>query len=79
MLTLTAAQGLSKAGGVGGANALHQIVLKEDQDSANAAGGMNESAAILALQSSDLTGEAVAQGTSASTMAISTVQSQSSL
>lgn len=79
MLTLTAAQGLSKAGGVGGANALHQIVLKEDQDAANAAGGMSESAAILALQSSDLTGEAVAQGTSASTMTISTVQSQSSL
>jgi hypothetical protein len=79
MLTLAAGQGLSKADGAGGASALHQIVLKEDQDSANAAGGMNESAAILALQSSDLTGEAMAQGVSASTMDISTVQSQSTL
>jgi hypothetical protein len=40
---------------------------------------MNESAAVLGLQSSDLTGEACALGVSESIMAISTSQSQSTL
>jgi hypothetical protein len=78
-LGMAAEQILTRQNGPGGASGLHQIVLKEDQDAANAAGTMSESSAILGLQSSDLVGEACATGTVEASMVVATTQQQSSM
>jgi hypothetical protein len=78
-LVLAAEQGLLKSQGPGAGSGLHQIVLREGQDAANPAGAMQESSAILGLQSSNLSGAACATGAVDSTMSVSTMQSQSSL
>jgi hypothetical protein len=75
-LMMVAEQGLVKTEGPGAGHGLHQIVLREDQYGANPAGTMQESSAILGLQSSDLTGSACATGTTEATMSVTTVQSQ---
>ncbi len=79
ILGLLAEQSLTRTNGSGSANALHQIVLKEDQDAANAVGSMSESSAILGLQSADLVGEAGATGTVQATMSVVTTQHQASM
>lgn len=79
ILGLLAEQSLTRQDGPGGANAMHQIVLKEDQDASNAAGSMSESSAILGLQSADLVGEAAATGAVQATMSVVTTQQQSSM
>ncbi len=78
-LALAAEQSLLKSEGPGAGSALHQIVLREDQGAQNPAGGMQESSAILGLQSSNLTGSACATGAVQSEMAVTTVQTQSTL
>jgi len=78
-LTLAAQQGLIKSEGPGAGSGLHQIVLREDQGASNPAGAMQESSAVLGLQSSNLTGSACATGAVESTMAVTTVQTQSTL
>jgi hypothetical protein len=78
-LSLLATQGLVKSEGPGAGHGLHQIVLREDQGAGNAAGTMQESSAILGLQSSDLTGSACATGMVNSTMNVGTIQSQTAL
>lgn len=75
-LILAADQGLIKSEGPGAGSALHQIVLREEQDGGNRAGNNQESSAILGLQSSNLTGAACATGAVNSTMDVCTVQSQ---
>jgi hypothetical protein len=71
-----AEQQLIKAEGPGAGDALHQIVLREDQYAANPAGTLQESATVLGLQSSNLTGSACATGTVDSTMSVTTMQTQ---
>jgi hypothetical protein len=78
-LTLAAEQALLKQEGPGSGSGLHQIVLREDQGAQNPAGAMQESSAILGLQSSNLTGSACANGAVQSEMAVTTVQTQSTL
>ena len=78
-LAMAAEQGLLKSQGPGAGSGLHQIVLREDQGAQNPAGAMQESSAILGLQSSNLTGSACATGAVESTMAVTTVQTQSTL
>ena len=78
-LTLMAEQALIKAEGPGAGSGLHQIVLREGQEAGNPAGAMQESSAILGLQSSNLTGAACATGAVDSRMSVSTMQTQSSL
>jgi hypothetical protein len=78
-LLLTAEQALVKAEGPGAGSGLHQIVLREGQEAGNPAGAMQESSAILGLQSSNLTGAACATGAVDSTMSVSTIQTQASL
>ena len=78
-LAMVAEQGLIKAQGPGAGSGLHQIVLREDQGAANPAGTMQESSAVLGLQSSNLTGAACATGAVNSTMGVTTVQTQSTL
>lgn len=78
-LTMDAEQGLIKSQGPGAGNALHQIVLREDQFGANPAGTMQESATVLGLQSSNLTGAACATGQVNSEMCVTTVQTQATL
>jgi hypothetical protein len=75
-LTMDAEQQLIKSEGPGAGDALHQIVLREDQFGANPAGTIQESATVLGLQSSDLTGSACATGAVDSTMCVTTVQTQ---
>jgi len=78
-LILAAEQGLIKQEGPGAGSGLHQIVLREDQAAANPAGTMQETSAVLGLQSSNLTGSACATGAVQSEMSVSTVQTQSTL
>lgn len=78
-LQLQAEQGLIKAEGPGAGSGLHQIVLREDQFGGNSAGTMQESATVLGLQSSNLTGAACATGQVSSEMAVTTVQTQATL
>jgi hypothetical protein len=78
-LTLAAEQALIKSEGPGAGNGLHQIVLREGQEAGNPAGAMQESSAVLGLQSSNLTGSACATGAVDSTMSVSTMQSQAAL
>lgn len=78
-LGLLAEQGLIKSEGPGAGNGLHQIVLRADQGGSNPAGTMQETSAILGLQSSNLDGSACATGAVDSTMHVQTVQTQSTL
>jgi hypothetical protein len=78
-LMLGADQELIKSEGPGAGTGLHQIVLREDQYAANSAGSMQESSAVLGLQSSDLSGAACATGTVDSSMSVTTSQSQATL
>jgi len=78
-LTLLAEQALVKSEGPGAGSGLHQIVLREGQTAGNPAGTMQESSAILGLQSSNLSGSACATGAVDSTMSVGTMQSQSTL
>lgn len=78
-LAMLAEQGLIKSQGPGAGSGLHQIVLREDQGAANPAGTMQESSAVLGLQSSNLTGAACATGAVNSTMGVNTVQTQTAL
>jgi hypothetical protein len=78
-LTMLAEQGLLKSEGPGAGSGLHQIVLREGQAAGNPAGTMQESSAILGLQSSNLSGAACATGAVDSSMSVSTMQSQASL
>jgi hypothetical protein len=75
-LTLLAEQGLTKSEGPGAGSGLHQIVLQAGQGGANPAGGINQAAAILGLQSSNIDGSACATGAVSSVMNVCTVQSQ---
>jgi hypothetical protein len=75
-LALDAEQELVKAEGPGAGDGLHQIVLREDQYGANPAGTLQESATVLGLQSSNLTGSACATGTVDSAMCVTTIQTQ---
>ncbi|OHB67497.1 MAG: hypothetical protein A2Y77_05890 [Planctomycetes bacterium RBG_13_62_9] len=78
-LTLAAGQELVKSEGPGAGSGLHQIVLREDQTAGNTAGAMQQGAAILGLQSSDLSGAACATGSVSSQMCVTTVQSEAAL
>jgi hypothetical protein len=78
-LALLAEQGLVKSEGPGAGSGLHQIVLREDQGGSNPAGSMQETSAVLGLQSSNLTGSACATGVVDSTMQVQTIQTQSTL
>jgi len=78
-LTLLADQGLVKSEGPGTGEALHTIVLREDQVGINTAGLMRESSAILGLQSSQVTGAPLATALVDSSMVVSTVQTQAAL
>jgi len=78
-LNLLADQGLVKSEGPGTGSALHTIILQEDQVGSNTAGLMKESAGILGLQSSQLSGAPLATGVVDSSMTVSTVQTQAAL
>jgi len=78
-LNVIAAQGLGKADGLGHADALHTIVVNEGQYANNAAGTMSESATVMGMQTSTLTGAPGATGIVDSTMAVTTSQSQAAL
>jgi hypothetical protein len=78
-LAMVAEQGLLKSEGPGAGSGLHQIVLREDQGASNPAGAMQETSAILGLQSSNLTGSACATGAVESEMHVTTVQTQTTL
>ncbi len=56
-LDLSALQGLSRANGVGGASALHTIVLNGGQSGTNALGDLHETTTVMGMQTSDLVGE----------------------
>jgi hypothetical protein len=75
-LNMLAEQGLTKSEGPGAGSGLHQIVLQAGQGGANPAGGINQAAAILGLQSSNIDGSACATGAVSSVMNVCTVQSQ---
>jgi hypothetical protein len=77
-LDLTVGQGLSRAGGEGGGNANHVIVLQEDQYAQNSGGTMTESSNVVGLQNSSVGGSAGSTGAVTTTMTVSTIQSQAS-
>jgi hypothetical protein len=74
-INLLADQGIVKSEGPGEGSGLHQIVFRADQGAGNAAGGLQQSAAILGLQNSSLAGSACATGAVNSAMSVSTIQS----
>jgi hypothetical protein len=78
-LDMTAEQQILRSEGPGAGDALHQIVLRQDQFGTNPAGTIQESATVLGLQSSNLTGSACATGGVDSTMCVTTVQTQATL
>ncbi len=75
----TAAQAIMKMNGAGYGDALHTIVVNEDQSANNAAGYMDEKATVMGMQQSSLYGEPGAAGAVSGTMTVSTTQTQSSL
>jgi hypothetical protein len=78
-LGVDAAQGIMKMNGAGYGDALHTIVVNEDQSANNAAGYMDEKATVMGMQQSSLYGEPGAAGEVTGTMTVSTTQTQSSL
>jgi hypothetical protein len=78
-LDLLAGQGVARADGEGGGDALHTIVLDESQYGSNPAGHMSESSTVMGMQTSHINGEPCATGMVESTMAVSTSQTQTSL
>jgi len=75
-LTLDGIQAITKSDGPGQANALNQAILTQNQSGTNQAGNMNEQSTIMALQQANLRGDACATGLVASTMYVTTSQSQ---
>lgn len=75
-LDLVIGQALGRGEGAGGANGLQTIVLYEDQTANNAAGQMNESSSVLAMQTGTVYGEPGSTALVTSTMGVTTTQEQ---
>lgn len=75
-LGLNGFQGITKSDGPGSGNAMNQAILRQSHSGTNAAGGMTETSNIMALQLANLSGDACATGLVASTMSVTTAQSQ---
>lgn len=78
-LTVAAEQSLLKMNGAGYGDALHTIVVSEDQTANNAAGYMKESATVMGMQTSTIHGAPGAAGEVTGTMTVQTTQTQASL
>ncbi len=78
-LGLGAVQTLAKADGEGGADALHTIVVTGGQNSANAAGNLNQAQTLMCMQTSNLSGAPGATGLVSSVMQVTGNQTQAAL
>jgi hypothetical protein len=76
---LVAQQTVAKADGEGHGDALHTIVANAEQGAENPAGALHESATIMGMQTSNLSGAPGATGLVDAKMTVTTTQTQGSL